>query len=184
MGGLMKLVFLLTLFFTTAFLHAQNLPPPVANQNIEQRLATTWSIQEQDVCVTYPAKDTAWNLTPSITENNFWYLDQRGTCMDQKGNSCTWNYVDGYLQVVFASRNRIYVARPSGDFMSVSGVIHHTDDTRKQGCFQASNLEPRPWTERSPGTINRPADPISIPNGQQLPPPIYNPHPPTFSSPN
>lgn len=180
LGDLMLLALFMMVFkFSPAF--AQNLPAPSPNQNIDKRLSTTWLIQEQDVCVTYPAKTTAWDLTPSITEITYWQLEQDGTCVDlKKYDRCTWNYVGGYLQVVFNTRNRIYMSHPSGDFMSVQGVIKHLDDPTREGCFIGANQYPQPWTEQ--GNTN-PHRNTPIMNNGQLPPPIYDTPNPSQQSP-
>ena len=173
----MLLVLLLSLFATepnTA--HAQELPPPIPNQSVDPRLATVWDISAQDVCVSYPNQDNAWDLSPSITENMKWILDQRGSCMDQRGNVCIWNYNYGYLQVVFPALKRTYVASPGGDFTSLSGVVKHHDNPTKEGCFRARTNEPPPWhNRRNENPHHRRVDP---------PPPVAEPPPQQRASPN
>lgn len=152
-------------FLMSFSIHAQELPPPIPNQNIDHRLATVWDILAQDVCVNYPNQDNAWDLSPSITENLKWYLDPRGSCMDQRGNTCIWNYSYGYLQVVFPTLKRTYIANPSGDFISLAGVIKHHDNPSKEGCFRATTTEPPPWTQRGNNNPRR-----DLPN----PPIVYD----------
>lgn len=154
---------------------AQELPPPYPNQNIEHRLATVWDISEQDVCQSGPAVDDAWTLSPSITTRGIWYLSPNGSCIDQRGEICVWNYVDGYLQVVFKNKQRTYVARPGGNFLSISGVIKHLDNPSLQGCFNGSTNQPPSWVEPRRDETHRPTT---------LPPVVFDPTPQNRASPN
>lgn len=169
------LILCLFLFSATGVnAYTPELAPPQPNQSVDHRLATVWQISEQDICTANPNKNDAWTLSPSIVEQNYWYLDQRGSCMDQRGNACVWNYTAGYLQVVFAMKKRTYVARTSGDFMTISGVIHHLDNPTREGCFNASTNEPPIW---DPSKLER-----SGPSGS--PPVVYQPPRQGYASPN
>lgn len=149
---------------------ARDYPQP--NTGMDPRLAIVWQVTVQDVCVANPNKNEAWDLTPAVVENENWLLNQNGTCMDQKGNSCVWNYSDSMIQIIFSGRARTYFGNVDGDFLGISGVVRHDNNPKLEGCWRAMSQQ-----IASTQKENRP-NPVSLPD------PIYNLPPTIYASPN